>query len=109
MPSPLFSTIPRPHCPGIRPKRSCPRGVLYSAHTRWTLIEFVVELTPAVGGPCVFERKLTGANRLYPADTYPFEFVVPFVPVDDVANPGCIAYALGVEPRTRLSSAKISV
>ena len=60
--------MPRPHWPGIRPKRSCPTGVVYSPHTRWTLIEFCRELMPAVGGPCVLEKKLTGAYGLPPAD-----------------------------------------
>src|ERR1700722_3433824 len=97
--------MPRPHWPGMRPNRSWPTGVMYSPHTRWPLIEFWSELTPAVGGPCVVLKKPVGAYGLYPADWYA-GVLTPFVVVEGA---GWIAYASGVEPRTTLSSAKISL
>ena len=37
------------------------RGSCTRAHARFTLIEFCGALTPAVGGPCVVEKKPSGA------------------------------------------------
>ena len=59
--------MPRPHWLGMRPNRICPTGVMYSPHARFTAIEFVHEFTPAVGGPSVVEKMLSGAYPLPPA------------------------------------------
>src|SRR5579862_2656972 len=98
MPSPELATMPRPQWSGMRPKRTCPTGVMYSPQARLTAMELVHEFTPAVGGPCVDERKPIGAYAFTPADMYPY-FCATVVEVT-----GCIAYESGVEPRTRLSS-----
>ena len=45
----------------MRPKRIWPTGVMYSPQTRCTDTELVKPFTPAVGTPCVVERKLMGA------------------------------------------------
>ncbi len=72
----------------MRPKRSWPTGVMYSPQARFTAIELVQEFTPAVGAPCVDEKKLIGAYRFTPADVYPYFWVCD----EAVEAPaGCIA------------------
>src|SRR4028119_2253212 len=56
-PSPLFARMPRPQWFGMRPKRSTPRGVVYSPQTRLTPIESCGLAMTAEGGHCGRARR----------------------------------------------------